>query len=164
MAKIVELEKQLMQRNKELDVIRVSGMGSPGWIQDTGSGDHGSGAGEFSWFPNLEPGADFRWNYLCVHSKDGHKSLWMCQEALSEMDTSHCPRLEHSRWEFWTCAGPKGWENLGFLRRGCPGHMQCNPLSGSGCSAPGLGILNAHSLCLHHSRRSTRMQTRRSTP
>lgn len=27
MAKIVELEKQLMQRNKELDVIRVSAMG-----------------------------------------------------------------------------------------------------------------------------------------
>lgn len=27
MAKIVELEKQLMQRNKELDVIRVSVMG-----------------------------------------------------------------------------------------------------------------------------------------
>lgn len=31
MAKIVELEKQLMQRNKELDVIRVSGMGKP-WL------------------------------------------------------------------------------------------------------------------------------------
>lgn len=28
MAKIVELEKQLMQRNKELDVIRVSVMGT----------------------------------------------------------------------------------------------------------------------------------------
>lgn len=32
MAKIVELEKQLMQRNKELDVIRVSVVGSWGWV------------------------------------------------------------------------------------------------------------------------------------
>lgn len=110
MAKIVELEKQLMQRNKELDVIRVSGVGNPGWILDVGRGDHGSGAGEFSWLPRIEPGADFRWNYLCVHSKDGHKSFWMCQESL----------MEHSQWEFWSCGGPKGWEKPEFLRLGLP--------------------------------------------
>jgi len=31
MAKIVELEKQLMQRNKELDVIRVSAVATVRW-------------------------------------------------------------------------------------------------------------------------------------
>lgn len=37
MAKIVELEKQLMQRNKELDVIRVSVMGKL-WLDATFQG------------------------------------------------------------------------------------------------------------------------------
>lgn len=119
MAKIVELEKQLMQRNKELDVIRVSGLGNPGWIQDSGRGDHGSGAGEFSWLPRIEPGADFRWNYLCVHSKDGLESFWMCQESL----------MEHSQWEFWRSqrVGESRIPQAGAAL----GTVQCNPLSGS---------------------------------
>lgn len=37
MAKIVELEKQLMQRNKELDVIRVSATGELGLGAASGS-------------------------------------------------------------------------------------------------------------------------------
>lgn len=37
MAKIVELEKQLMQRNKELDVIRVSAVGKL-WLMPHFSG------------------------------------------------------------------------------------------------------------------------------
>lgn len=37
MAKIVELEKQLMQRNKELDVIRVGAMGTL-WLGATFQG------------------------------------------------------------------------------------------------------------------------------
>lgn len=71
MAKIVELEKQLMQRNKELDVIRVSGMGNPGWIRDAGKGNHRSGAGESSWFPVLSlgqvPGGII---YVCTQRMD----------------------------------------------------------------------------------------------
>lgn len=55
-----------------------------------------------------------------MHSEDGQKSLWMCQESLSEMDTSHSPGLGHSQREFWTWGGPKGWENPGFLRVGLP--------------------------------------------
>lgn len=43
MAKIVELEKQLMQRNKELDVIRVSAMGKL-WLGATLQGSDLLGA------------------------------------------------------------------------------------------------------------------------
>lgn len=126
MAKIVELEKQLMQRNKELDVIRVSGVGNPGWILDAGRGDHGSGAGEFSWLPRIEPGADFRWNYLCVHSKDGLESLWMCQGSLREMDTACSPVGVLDLWRSQRVGEARIPQAGAAL-----GTVQCNPLSGS---------------------------------
>lgn len=56
-----------------------------------------------------------------MHSKDGQKSLRMCQESLSEVDTSHSPGLEHSQGEFGTCGGPKGWENPEFLQEAALG-------------------------------------------
>ena len=71
MAKIVELEKQLMQRNKELDVIRVSAMGKL-WLGATlqgsdllcawcmGGNDSFNGPSDFRWLPNFEPRTDFK--------------------------------------------------------------------------------------------------------
>lgn len=62
MSKIVELEKQLMQRNKELDVVRVSGM-----MTATPTGTAGNG---------LQPRlvghrVHSCWRNECIHTVDG---------------------------------------------------------------------------------------------
>lgn len=157
MAKIVELEKQLMQRNKELDVIRVSGWDSPGWIQGQGVQIMDLGQGNSPGFPVLSLGR-ISGGILCVGTQSMDRNPSGCARGWTHL----LPQVwSIPAGSFGSVDVPKGGSIQNFSGEAALGRA-VQRLSGSGLfwSCPWNW---EHSLLLCLSRRSTRMPTARFT-